>query len=159
MSKKQIYIFIFAIAIVVLAMIFLVPSGNDDWVCQDGEVPSGGACIIDENNNMKELKIEIISEGDGDAISSGQTAVVHYEGRLENGQKFDSSLDRGVPFEFLLGSGFVIAGWDQGVVGMKIGEKRKLTIPSHLGYGENEIPGMIPANSTLIFEVELLDIK
>ncbi|HPI67244.1 MAG TPA: FKBP-type peptidyl-prolyl cis-trans isomerase [bacterium] len=90
---------------------------------------------------------------------AGEIAVVHYTGWLTDGTKFDSSLDRGAPFEFPLGAGRVIAGWDQGVSGMKVGEKRKLTIPYNLAYGEEGIPGAIPAKATLIFEVELLAIK
>lgn len=105
------------------------------------------------------LKIDILKEGDGSLPKSGQTAVVHYTGWLEDGKKFDSSLDRGTPFQFVLGRGMVIKGWDQGVAQMKVGEKTKLTIPAELAYGTKGVPGVIPPNSTLIFEVELLDVK
>ena len=106
-----------------------------------------------------QLKTEILKEGTGEVIQKGETAVVHYVGTLEDGTKFDSSIDRGQPFSFVLGAGGVIAGWDQGVLGMKIGEKRKLTIASDLAYGDAGVPGAIPGGATLIFEVELLEIK
>jgi peptidylprolyl isomerase len=106
-----------------------------------------------------ELKIETLKQGTGDKVTkSGDMISVHYTGTLENGTKFDSSLDRGTPFKFDLGAGQVIKGWDQGLIGMKVGEKRKLTIPPSLGYGDRAMGDKIPANSVLIFEVELLEI-
>lgn len=106
------------------------------------------------------LKIEELKEGDGmEAKGQGHTVVVHYTGWLENGTKFDSSLDRNEPFSFPLECGYVIAGWDEGVKGMKIGGVRKLTIPAHLGYGDRGAGGVIPPKATLIFEVELLEIS
>ena len=112
-----------------------------------------------EENKNNELKIEILQEGTGEEAKNGDSVSVHYTGRFEDGTKFDSSLDRGVPFSFKLGAGEVIKGWDIGVLGMKVGEKRKLTIPSDLAYGENGMPGAIPPKATLIFEVELLGIN
>ncbi len=97
--------------------------------------------------------------GTGAEAVSGKKVTVHYTGTLTDGTKFDSSLERGTPFSFNLGAGEVIAGWDQGVLGMKVGGKRKLTIPSSLAYGPNGIPGTIPGGATLIFEVELLDVE
>lgn len=97
--------------------------------------------------------------GDGAAAQAGRTVVVHYTGWLTDGTKFDSSKDRDDPFSFPLGRGRVIAGWDEGVEGMKIGGTRKLTIPAKLGYGERGAGGVIPPNATLVFEVELLDVK
>ena len=109
---------------------------------------------------MADLQIEDITVGTGDSPTAGQTVVVHYTGWLTNGKKFDSSVDRGEPFEFQIGVGQVIQGWDQGVMSMKIGGKRKLTIPPELAYGNRDVGGgLIPANSTLIFEVELLGLK
>jgi FKBP-type peptidyl-prolyl cis-trans isomerase FkpA len=97
--------------------------------------------------------------GGGNAAGSGQTVSVHYTGWLTDGTKFDSSKDRGRPFEFKLGAGQVIRGWDEGVAGMKIGGKRKLVIPPTLGYGASGVGGVIPPNATLVFEVELLGTK
>jgi FKBP-type peptidyl-prolyl cis-trans isomerase len=94
--------------------------------------------------------------GSGATAKAGQTVTVHYSGSLENGKKFDSSLDRGQPFSFPLGAGRVIKGWDEGVQGMKVGGKRKLIIPSNLGYGARGAGDAIPPHATLIFEVELL---
>lgn len=105
------------------------------------------------------MKIETTKEGTGVEIKNGQTAVVHYTGKLTDGTKFDSSVDRGTPFEFPLGAGMVIKGWDLGVLGMKVGEKRMLTIPAELGYGARGAGSVIPPNATLVFEVELLGIK
>ncbi len=106
------------------------------------------------------MKIEILKEGTGESAKNGDTVTVHYTGTLENGTKFDSSRDRGTPFSFILGAGRVIKGWDLGVAGMKIGEQRKLTIPSELAYGDAGTPGgPIPPKATLIFEVELLGIN
>lgn len=106
------------------------------------------------------LQYEDLQVGNGtEATGAGQTVFVHYTGWLEDGTKFDSSHDRNEPFSFPLACGYVIKGWDEGVQGMKIGGKRKLTIPSDLGYGPQGAGGVIPANATLIFEVELLEIS
>jgi FKBP-type peptidyl-prolyl cis-trans isomerase len=102
------------------------------------------------------LTIEELVVGSGAAAAAGQNVSVHYTGWLTNGTKFDSSKDRGDPFVFPLGRGHVIKGWDEGVAGMKVGGKRKLTIPSALGYGSRGAGGVIPPNATLVFEVELL---
>ncbi len=97
--------------------------------------------------------------GEGAEAQAGQFVTVHYTGWLTNGSKFDSSKDRNDPFQFPLGRGHVIKGWDEGVQGMKIGGTRKLTIPAHLGYGASGAGGVIPPNATLVFEVELLGLQ
>ena len=105
------------------------------------------------------LKVHDFVVGDGPSPETGQTVSVHYTGWLEDGTKFDSSLDRGQPFTFSIGMGQVIAGWDEGVATMKVGGKRQLVIPGELGYGEGGFGNVIPPNATLIFEVELLDVQ
>jgi peptidylprolyl isomerase len=118
---------------------------------------------MDSEKNMvttdSGLQYEDLKVGDGASPQKGQTVVVHYTGTLEDGTKFDSSRDRGQPFSFKIGVGQVIKGWDEGVGSMKIGGERKLIIPSDLGYGSRGAGGVIPPNATLIFDVELLDIK
>jgi FKBP-type peptidyl-prolyl cis-trans isomerase FkpA len=105
------------------------------------------------------MKTEKITSGDGASPKRGDSVTVHYTGWLTDGSKFDSSVDRDEPFTFVLGTGQVIQGWDQGVAGMRVGEKSRLTIPPELAYGAQGYPGAIPPNATLIFEVELLSIS
>lgn len=112
-----------------------------------------------EGPDVTQLKIEELKTGTGAEAIPGKAVTVHYTGWLANGSKFDSSLDRNTPFRFQLGAGQVISGWDQGVAGMKVGGKRKLTIPPQLAYGERGAPPVIPPGATLVFEVELLDVE
>jgi FKBP-type peptidyl-prolyl cis-trans isomerase FkpA len=111
--------------------------------------PAAGALVVDE-----------VKPGEGAVATHGKMVSVHYTGRLTDGTKFDSSYDRGQPIQFPLGAGVVIKGWDQGIEGMKVGGKRKLTIPPDLAYGARGTPGgPIPPNATLVFEVELVGVK
>ncbi len=126
---------------------------------------TGGNAVTDpmaDANNIvttdSGLKYEVIAEGDGAQPQPGQRVFVHYVGTLEDGTKFDSSRDRGRPFDFTIGQGQVIKGWDEGVGDMKVGDRRKLIIPPELGYGARGAGGVIPPNATLIFDVELLRI-
>jgi FKBP-type peptidyl-prolyl cis-trans isomerase len=116
--------------------------------------PAGGNMITTATG----LQYEDIIIGDGEETKIGDFVSVHYTGWLENGTKFDSSIDRDTPYDFQIGAGMVIKGWDEGVTGMKVGGTRKLVIPSHLGYGEFGAGGVIPPNATLVFEVQLLEI-
>lgn len=130
---------------------------------KDGEKAqnSGATTAADsaKQGDATEMKIETLKEGKGEVAVAGKKVTVHYTGKLADGKVFDSSEQRQVPFPFTLGAGQVIQGWDKGVAGMKIGERRKLTIPSSLAYGEKGIGNIIPPNATLIFEVELLNVE
>lgn len=113
-----------------------------------------------QNMDVAQLKIEDVKEGTGSAVQAQDTVIVNYEGTLLNGTKFDSSFDRNQPFEAQIGVGKVIKGWDEGIIGMKLGGRRILTIPSNLAYGaQGAGGGVIPPNAGLIFKIELLDIK
>jgi len=124
----------------------------------DASALGGELVIAKERVTPSGLRITDITVGKGPEAKAGQTVVVNYRGTLENGKEFDSSYGRG-PFSFPLGAGRVIQGWDEGVAGMQVGGKRKLVIPPDLGYGQRGAGGVIPPNATLIFEVELLEIK
>jgi peptidylprolyl isomerase len=105
------------------------------------------------------IEVVELAPGTGAVATSGKHVYVHYTGTLTDGTKFDSSRDRGQPIDFVLGTGAVIKGWDQGIEGMKVGQRRRLTIPPALAYGERGYPGAIPPNATLVFDVELMDVK
>ncbi len=152
----------------VKAILFLFLVWMAIWGCKGGgkqakpdadiakpETSGGEVVITPSGLNYQDLVV-----GDGEEAEAGDLVSVHYTGWLKDGKKFDSSLDRGAPFPFNLGTGTVIKGWDEGVAGMRVGGKRKLIIPPELGYGDRDIGnGLIPPRSTLIFEVELLRVQ
>jgi peptidylprolyl isomerase len=156
MNKK---IAIIAGVVVVLLILFLVRFARvEPDVSQEQTNTNPMPTSTPIATSSAQLKVEDMVVGTGKEAKSGDTVVVNYLGTLENGTKFDSSYDRNEPFETQIGVGSVIQGWDQGIPGMKVGGKRKLTIPPELGYGSRNL-GTIPPNSTLIFEVELLEVK
>lgn len=143
---------------IIIILIVLIVIFGGVWLVFNGAGPK--TVSNPKNFDIQGMKVEVLKEGTGVEAKNGNTVSVHYTGTLENGTKFDSSLDRGTPFEFTLGAGMVIKGWDLGVAGMKVGEQRKLTIPSDLAYGDNGVGnGLIPPKATLIFTVELLAVK
>ncbi len=135
------------VSLIIVGIFFTLYGG------QGTQLLSGGA-----DSMGAQLVVQDVVAGTGIEAVSGQFVKVHYVGKLENGQIFDSSVGRGEPFSFVLGAGQVIPGWEQGLVGMKVGGKRMLVIPPSLGYGERGI-GPIPPNATLIFEVDLLSVE
>ena len=150
MSDKIIFIAIIAIIILSIGGFLFMNRSTDTSTTMSKQ-------NANTSEEVTELKIEDIQVGSGEEVESGDSVVMHYTGTLTDGTKFDSSRDRNEPFETQIGVGQVIEGWDKGVVGMKVGGKRKLTIPPDMAYGDQAI-GPIPANSTLIFDVELLEV-
>ncbi len=157
---KKIILTVIISIIFVFGFYFLLENQKENKTQESNQFQ---AMITEGNKNQNlspDLKIEVVEQGEGEEVKSGENIAVHYTGTLEDGTKFDSSLDRGKHFVFTLGIGQVIKGWDMGILGMKVGEKRKLVIPPELAYGRTGTPGgPIPPDATLIFEVELLSIN
>jgi FKBP-type peptidyl-prolyl cis-trans isomerase len=145
-NQRLAIIGIIAVLVLIIGVILLSGKNTDKT----------GSDIITTASGLKYQDLVI---GDGDTAAPGDSVSVNYTGWLEDGTKFDSSLDRGQPFPFVVGQGMVIPGWDEGVAGMRVGGKRRLIIPPDLGYGASGAGGVIPPNATLTFEVELLEIK
>jgi FKBP-type peptidyl-prolyl cis-trans isomerase len=143
------------------ALVLLAACGSRDRGSRSGAAQGGdlGADTAAMTRTGSGLRYRDVTVGQGAKATPGHQVKVHYTGWLLNGKKFDSSRDRGEPFEFTLGAGQVIAGWDEGVAGMKVGGRRKLVIPSDLGYGAGGAPPDIPPGATLVFDVELLDAR
>jgi peptidylprolyl isomerase len=180
MNKKYLFVTVFLISLVTIGAYFVykVPSNSTNQLSQESlpsdnidtedtntlgvetDLNSTTDTIVSGKTNMQtdNLVVEDKVVGTGEEAVSGKKVTVNYSGTLTDGTKFDSSYDRNEPFSFNLGAGEVIAGWDQGVAGMKVGGKRKLIIPPSLGYGSQQV-GPIPANSTLVFDVELLKVE
>lgn len=154
MNKKIIIIALILLIIVVSFILFFGKKVSGPTVTPTNTPEQNGPTKMNKDG----VSIEILKQGSGVEAKNGDQVTVNYIGTLENGQKFDASADHGGIFSFNLGAGKVIQGWDIGVVGMRMGEKRKLTIPPELGYGANDL-GVIPPNSTLVFEVDLLKIN
>lgn len=147
MNKRLIILSAIILLIIIIAVIyFMIPQNQPVQQASD-------------NFEIQGMKVETLKQGSGEGAKSGDSVTVHYTGTLENGTKFDSSLDRNEPLQLTLGRNSVIQGWELGLLGMKKGEKRKLTIPPELAYGDRSPSPLIPANSTLIFEVEMIAIN
>lgn len=159
MKDKFIPIFSIILFIGIVVVAILVTSKKEKSVPSPSPTLSVNIEGQKEGNKVEDLQIEDMTIGKGIEAVTGKKVTVNYLGTLTNGTKFDSSYDRNEPFSFNLGAGEVIQGWDQGVVGMRVGGRRKLTIPSNLAYGDRGAGALIPPGATLIFEVELLGVE
>lgn len=154
-SLNQNLLRVFALGLLVILLLGLSSCANQEPETQ----AEGEEQTMDPVTTASGLQYQDLTVGSGAVAKAGDTVSVHYTGWLEDGTKFDSSLDRNQPFVFTLGTGGVIQGWDEGVAGMQEGGKRRLTIPPELAYGSRGAGGVIPPDATIIFEVELLDIQ
>jgi len=153
-------ILVAVVALVAFAVYSLTSQGDNGQSSQNlDQNPAIADPNIETISTVSGLQYQELAVGSGPAAQAGDTVAVHYTGWLTDGTKFDSSLDRGAPFEFTLGRGSVIKGWDEGVAGMQPGGKRKLIIPAELAYGERGTGGVIPPGAILVFDVELVEIK
>ena len=162
MNKKNLLVIIIIVIVIGGGYFLLADKSSNNLPVEEKTEEIKEEENMNNNTNVYEIsgmKVEVLKEGTGEVSKTGDTVFVHYTGTLENGVKFDSSVDKGTPFDFTVGQNRVIQGGELGVVGMKVGEKRKLTIPPELGYGSQGAGEIIPPNATLIFEVELLKIN
>ena len=161
MDKKRLLIDIAIIAIIILIGMLVYLAVPKSAASPEEQVTTNLPTSNDTNmpTDSAQLNISVIKEGAGEPAKNGDTLIVHYTGTLEDGTVFDSSVSRKEPFPVTLGKGQVIPGWELGLLGMKTGEERRLVIPSELAYGRDGIGGVIPGNATLIFDVQLLEIK
>jgi peptidylprolyl isomerase len=164
-SKKQTYIAVALAVVVIVLFIMLGFFGVGGFGGDNSQVASSASdsqIILDElsqTGTVSQLRIVSTVEGSGEEAKAGDTITVHYIGVLPDGTVFDSSRERGTPFSFTLGVGQVIQGWDQGLLGTKVGDRMIIAIPPELGYGAQAVGGVIPANATLLFDVEVLEIS
>ena len=152
------------LAIMVVGLFFFYPQffpigASNDGIVAGTTTDTSLESTTTETMDTTELKVIDVAVGTGDTVVAGDSITVNYVGKLTNGTVFDASANHGGPATFAIGVGQVIPGWDQGIVGMKVGGKRTLVIPPQLAYGENGVPGAIPGNATLVFEVELVSLK
>lgn len=152
--KKNIIIVLIIIIIIALGGIFYISLNNKNTKNMQQENQQSALSF-----DIQGMKVEILKEGTGEGAKAGDNIVVNYVGTLLDGTKFDSSIDRNQPFPYTLGQNMVIRGWELGLLGMKVGEKRRLTIPSDLAYGDAGRPPVIPQKATLIFEIDMLSIN
>lgn len=152
--KKNTIVFLVIILLIAISgvLYYFMPKNNNSAALDQSKQASG---IFE----IQGMKVEILKQASGAEVKIGDKVTVNYVGTLPDGTKFDSSIDRNTPFEFTLGENKVIRGWELGVLGMKVGEERMLTIPPELGYGPQGFPPVIPENATLIFKIDLLGIN
>jgi FKBP-type peptidyl-prolyl cis-trans isomerase len=161
MKKNLLIALIIIILILVAGAVYLLLQNSKNTKIESSLTAnvSGQSQQNSMSFDIQGMKVDVLQQGNGNEAKADDKVTVNYVGTLQNGTKFDSSIDRGQPFTFTLGQNSVIQGWELGVTGMKVGEKRKLTIPPELAYGNQAVGGVIPANSTLVFEVEMLGIN
>lgn len=155
MDKTTLIVGIVILIVLIIGVYYFMQSNQNTSADQQNQTNQQAGDTFD----IKGMQFKILQQGTGEPAKSGDSITVNYVGTLQDGTKFDSSVDREQPFTFTLGQNSVIQGWELGVLGMKVGEKRQLTIPPELAYGENGAGGVIPPNATLIFEVDMLGIN